>query len=100
MYRWYQCGFIAVTLGLIGCSSHPLADPWPEPRPLGAELTTSRPPGYLDRKDSAPESSIPDPSGELTLRQALALGLTRSSSLEIGIEKGPTSAPNWYPPGG
>ena len=65
----------AVVLG--GCaSSHNSA--WPEPRPLGGDIASYRPPS--DPPSSPAE--LEEPTGTIRLRKALALSLTHAPELE------------------
>ena len=67
------------SLAPIGCEAPLWSTPLPQPRPLGAEHAAIRPATVIDgpRRAAAPE----EPAGELTLRAALALALTRSPEL-------------------
>lgn len=74
-------GFGLVT-GLSGCATkpQPSAESWIKPRPLGKEFSAYRPP--LEAANvPAPPPPIEEPSGELALRQALALALARNPEL-------------------
>ena len=71
-----------VVVVLAGCSADPLAssDPWASPRPLGATLEAYRPPASPD--DAEPSADgFEDPTGELSLRGAMALAVARSPRL-------------------
>lgn len=73
-------GFGLVT-GLSGCATKPpsSAESWREPRPLGKEFPTYRPPPEATNAPAPPR--FEEPSGELALRQALALALARNPEL-------------------
>ena len=65
----------------IGCSSYHLERDWPESTYLGNDIATDRPP-YQPSKDdvvSLPQSE--EPSGVISLRQALALALVHNPEL-------------------
>jgi cobalt-zinc-cadmium efflux system outer membrane protein len=66
-----------LALALAGCSN-PDAGGWVEPRPLGERYVSYRPPGP-DAKGDFPRFS--EPSGELTLSDALAAALMGSPEL-------------------
>ncbi|MFN3407352.1 MAG: TolC family protein [Limisphaerales bacterium] len=71
----------ALVAGFSGCATKPDTqhDAWIEPRPLGRELATYRPP--LNAADKPMPVPVEEPEGALTLRQALALALTRNPDL-------------------
>ena len=73
------CGGILV-LSLGGCATQPVSESWVEPRPLGKELSTYRPPRE-GTNGPAQALAVEEPSGALTLRQALALALARNPEL-------------------
>lgn len=83
-----QTFFSVVTLGvaflaaLSGCATRPpqTTESWTEPRPLGRELSTYRPPRDGTNAPAEPPA-IEEPSGALTLRQALALALAKNPEL-------------------
>jgi cobalt-zinc-cadmium efflux system outer membrane protein len=56
--------------------------PWIEPRPLGRELGTYRPPHEGTNTLTQPSAAV-DPDGTLTLRQALALALADNPELAV-----------------
>jgi outer membrane protein, heavy metal efflux system len=71
---------IAMVISLTGCATPDVTAVWPEPRPLGKNLPSFQAP----ENPSAAPSSVPppgEPSGVLTLRQALALALLRNPEL-------------------
>ncbi|MBE3132438.1 MAG: TolC family protein [Acidobacteria bacterium] len=76
------CLLLSLTLaGLIGgCTSYRADQAWPEPRPLGKELEAYRPPLRAPLVEAEPPE-VEEPTGVLTLRQALALALMRSPEL-------------------
>ena len=71
-----------LVVGFSGCATNPAteSEAWTEPRPLGKELVTFRPPRDATNTP-APPRTIEEPSGALTLRQALALALARNPEL-------------------
>ncbi len=68
----------ALIIPLAGCASPFVDEAWRAPRPLGADLATYRPPV---KPEAAADAVAPDPSGVLTLGEALALALARSPEL-------------------
>lgn len=81
-HRWCCCAVAFTALGLAGCQTHPLADSsWPEARPLGERLEAYRPPARPTSPDARDPLDMPDPKGELTLRQAMALAVVRNPRL-------------------
>jgi len=62
------CIALAVAIGLGGCNAVRWDTSWPEPRPLGADLPTYRPPREADAPDAA--AAFEEPTGALTLREA------------------------------
>ncbi len=64
---------------LAGCGGQP-GNYWPPPRPLGAELATTRP-TVGDVRDQTSPSPFIQPTGVLRLRDALALALARNPEL-------------------
>ncbi|ODU25153.1 MAG: hypothetical protein ABS95_01005 [Verrucomicrobia bacterium SCN 57-15] len=78
----------AITLGtaclaaLTGCATKPpqTTKAWTEPRPLGKELSTYRPPRDGTNAPAHPPT-VEEPTGALTLRQALALALAKNPEL-------------------
>ena len=73
---------VGLVAGFSGCATNPAteSEAWTEPRPLGKELVTFRPPREATNTP-APPRTIEEPSGALTLRQALALALARNPAL-------------------
>jgi outer membrane protein, heavy metal efflux system len=77
---------IAIFISLSGCSPSPLAESWPEARPLGRDLDAYRPPPtppdeHTAHSQSVQEGGAEEPEGGLVLRQALALALEKSPGL-------------------
>ena len=71
---------VMLVVGLIGCSTHRTGVTLPEPCPLGKEFTTYKPP----RQPSAAVSTslqLKEPTGVITLRQALSLALMNNPGL-------------------
>ncbi|MBP9901177.1 MAG: TolC family protein [Verrucomicrobiota bacterium] len=73
---------VGLVAGFSGCATKPATEfeAWAEPRPLGKELVTFRPPRAATNT-STPPRTIEEPTGGLTLRQALALALVRNPDL-------------------
>jgi cobalt-zinc-cadmium efflux system outer membrane protein len=69
-----------VIAGFFGCASSQLEAPWPEPRPLGDDLPVYRAPADPDAVTTT-SASLEEPTGLLTLRQALALALLHNPEL-------------------
>lgn len=71
---------VAGVIGLSGCASHKLEAAWPEPRPLGKDI-----PAFEAPEDPAsqgpPSQAFQEPTGALTLREALALALAGNAEL-------------------
>ncbi|RKU07729.1 TolC family protein [Candidatus Poribacteria bacterium] len=65
---------------LIGCGTHQIDQAWQEVRPLGRDLTTSKPP--IDPPTVEEPSQLEKPMGTINLRQALALALTHNPNLK------------------
>ncbi len=75
-----MCGVVSSAVAIGGCSPGPLDDSvFPEPRPLGRDLDTDRPPGAADAPARRP--SFVEPTGTLSLRDALAAALLHSPDL-------------------
>ena len=68
----------AMAILLAGCAPAPWAS-LPQPRPLGADLGTYAPVADSASRDTAPH--IDEPTGVLTLRQALVLSLAKNPEL-------------------
>ena len=74
------CELIIAFLVLGGCAPGPFYDStWPEPRPLGRGLDVVHP--STPRGDVVAEDLPDEPTGELSLRDALAAALLRSPYL-------------------
>jgi len=72
---------LMLLLGLTGCATtHNAARP--EPRPLGASLPAGRPPTAAGQPGT-PFVTAPNPSGRLTLREALTLALSHNPELHV-----------------
>ena len=83
MYRRCIATVVVAALGLAGCQSGPLDDAaWPQTTPLGAQLNAYRPPAQPSPNENDDAGAmLADPTGELTLRQAMALAVARSPKL-------------------
>ena len=82
--------WVALAASLMACDPSPFTANWPAMRPLGRDFETYRPPTEPPPLSSEPEASadttpladqIEEPTGLLTLRQALALALMRNADL-------------------
>jgi len=83
MYRWYICGILAAFIGLTGCrTSQSAGRVRPQARPLGKQLSTSHAPVGPENGAAARDREAPAPSGELTLRKAMAATLLRNPGLQ------------------
>lgn len=65
---------------LIGCGAHQVDVAWQEARPLGRDLTTSKPPIHPPTVDEP--SQLEEPTGTINLRQVLALALIHNPNLK------------------
>lgn len=83
MYRWCLDTVVIAALGLAGCQPGPLDDSaWPQERPLGEQLNANRPPAQPpESEDADTAAAMADPTGQLTLREAMALAVGRSPKL-------------------
>ena len=70
---------IAGSIGFIGCATPDIGANWPAPRPLGKDVQSFRPPPQPTAV--SPVEHPGEPTGVLTLRQALALALLRNPEL-------------------
>jgi cobalt-zinc-cadmium efflux system outer membrane protein len=70
---------LSIVILMTGCSSSPMSDPWPEPRPLGAEYQPYRPPPSPELVESA--RPLEEPAGRISLGDALAATLLASPDL-------------------
>ena len=79
MHRWCICALAPLVTALAACRPSPVGDvSWPEARPLGAALEAYRPPA-AGQGDAI---ELPDdPTGDLSLADAMALALLRNPSL-------------------
>lgn len=71
---------VALLLGLTGCATDRSNTAFPEPRPLGSDLPVFRPPVKSEATQKPIE--IEEPTGTVTLRQALALALMKNPELQ------------------
>ncbi|HLG22373.1 MAG TPA: TolC family protein [Candidatus Manganitrophaceae bacterium] len=73
-------GIVFVLVGWMGCATHRVDPARPRSRPLGDDFPVFRPPA---KPDDSPQGTFPteEPSGALTLRQALALALMNNPDL-------------------
>lgn len=76
-----RIALLCVAAALLGGCASPLDESWPEPRPLGREITTFRPAAAPPRHGEAAIAPAPQIDGELTLRRALALALLHNPDL-------------------
>lgn len=68
------------SISLAGCASVSVDGAFPEPRPLGRDVTPVRTLGP-DMRDVGESSRIEEPTGELTVREALMLALLGNPAL-------------------
>lgn len=71
---------VALLLGLTGCATDRSNTAFPELRPLGSDLPVFRPPVKSEATQKPIE--IEEPTGTVTLRQALALALMKNPELQ------------------
>ncbi len=73
---------VGLVAGFCGCATNATtqSEAWTEPRPLGKELATFCPPREMTNA-LAPPRAIEEPTGALTMRQALALALAGNPGL-------------------
>ncbi|MEX0745777.1 MAG: TolC family protein [Phycisphaeraceae bacterium] len=64
-----------------GCGASPLAERWPERRPLGRAIETYRPPREPDGRGEAKAVPLPEPNERVSLRKTLALALMHHPDL-------------------
>lgn len=83
MYQWCIGTVVIAALALAGCQSNLFDDAsWPEARPLGERWNAYRPPAQArDSREDNVALALPDPTGQLTLRDAMALAVARSPKL-------------------
>lgn len=79
MKRRAICALITPAMMISGCASGPLDQSWPEMRPLGRSLVAEHPPRLPD--DVVAIDIYQEPTGKLSLRDALAAALLRSPDL-------------------
>ena len=77
---------IAMFLSVSGCGPSPLAENWPEARPISRDLQAYRPPPQPPAEHTAhaqreQDRGAQEPAGGLVLRQALALALEKNPGL-------------------
>ena len=72
---------VLLLLVLAGCATDRADRAWPEPRPLGRELATFRPPLGPPPVPLATEPRLEEPQGAVTLQQVLSLALTSNPEL-------------------
>ena len=65
---------------LIGCGAHQVDVAWQEARPLGRDLTTSKP--SIHPPTAEEPSQLQEPTGTINLHQALALALMHNPDLK------------------
>ena len=70
----------ALLIFLIGCGGHQVDVAWREARPLGKDLTTYQPP--IQPPTAEEPAQLEEPTGGITLRQALALVLMHNPDLK------------------
>ena len=73
-------GLALAALSLASCASPLQDEAWREPRPLGADVSTYRPPRTPEPR--ADIADIVEPDGDLTLARAVSLALIRNPRLE------------------
>ena len=71
---------ILLAVVFIGCSAHNVERVWPEPSPLGKDISTYRPP-YKTSNDAVVSPQFEEPTGVISLRQALSLALMHNPEL-------------------
>lgn len=80
--KYVVLALVVVFTGFFGNTAQGMAaGPWPEPRPLGRDVNTYMPPTEHQGAVVAQGQGREEPSGVLTLRQALALALMRNPEL-------------------
>lgn len=82
MHRWCGCAVVLTSLVLVACQSHsPLDLSWPEARPLGDRLEAYRPPAQPNAEPPGRGEKVPELTGLLTLRDAMAAALLLNPEL-------------------
>ena len=71
---------IVLLILLIGCGAHQVDVAWQEARPLGRDLTISKPPIHVPTVEES--TQLQEPTGTINLRQALTLALTHNPDLK------------------
>ncbi len=71
---------IVLVISLIGCGAHQVDVAWQEARPLGRDLTISKPPIHVPTVEES--TQLQEPTGTINLRQALTLALTHNPDLK------------------
>ena len=71
--------FLSIAIGLLltGCTVRRIDTAWPQPRPLGKDITAFRPPRDIS-SDGRTDFGIDEPDEDITLRQALSLALMKN----------------------
>ena len=69
-------------IGLTGCASNKIEATWPEPRPLGDDIRVFQAPEDPTAQDSV-TAELREPTGALSLREALALTFMRNPELAV-----------------
>lgn len=72
---------VVLLFGIAGCATDRSGTAFPEPRPLGSNLPAFRPPTKPEKAPQEP-IEIEEPTGAITLRQALALALMKNPELQ------------------
>ncbi len=72
-------GIVLVIL-LIGCGAHQVDVAWQEARPLGRDLTISKPPIHVPTVEES--TQLQEPTGTINLHQSLALALIHNPDLK------------------
>lgn len=82
MHRWCCCAVVLTSLVMAACQSRsPLDSSWAEARPLGERLEAYRPPAQPDTEPPDRGEKMPELTGQLTLRDAMAAALLRNPEL-------------------
>ena len=83
MYLRYCYAAAIAALGMSGCAQQPVVGDmaWPPALPLGQELGVNRPPPVNEAATGDERPRPPQPTGAITLRQALALALEHHPEL-------------------
>ena len=71
---------IVLMILLLGCGAHQADVAWQEARPLGRDLTISKPPIHVPTVEKSPQ--LQEPTGTINLRQVLTLALTHNPDLK------------------